>query len=48
MDLSKRRQNRMAKTKAKSGASKIKQHSLYEVDYKAGKVKRNLSFCPLD
>ncbi len=32
--------------KAKSGSGKIKQHQLYEVDYKAGKVKRSLTFCP--
>ena len=36
----------MSKAKAKAGTGKIQQHSLYEVDYKSGKVKRNLTFCP--
>ncbi len=36
----------MAKGKAKGKTSKMQQHTLYEVDYKAGKIKRNLSFCP--
>lgn len=32
--------------KSKGGSGKIKQHQLYEVDYKAGKIKRNLTSCP--
>ena len=32
--------------KPKGGSGKMKQYQLYEVDYKAGKIKRNLTSCP--
>ena len=32
--------------KPKGCSAKMKQYQLYEVDYKAGKIKRNFTSCP--